>query len=90
MPRRISEEATRKELIDPELEKAGWYLRDNARVKIEIPVDDYDAEPWNGVLDCCLYCECGEILWLLFSITEKITYHASKCIDNLSNRVLEK
>jgi type I site-specific restriction endonuclease len=29
MPRQISEELTRKELIDPQLEKAGWYLRDH-------------------------------------------------------------
>jgi hypothetical protein len=29
MPRRLSEECTRKELIDPQLEKAGWYLHDN-------------------------------------------------------------
>jgi type I site-specific restriction endonuclease len=27
MPRRISEELARKEMIDPQLEKAGWYLR---------------------------------------------------------------
>lgn len=27
MPRKISEERTRKELIDPQLEHAGWYLR---------------------------------------------------------------
>jgi type I site-specific restriction endonuclease len=28
--RRISEEFTRKELIDPPLEQAGWYLRDHS------------------------------------------------------------
>ena len=60
MPHRISEELTRKEMIDPQLEQAGWYLRDHAeeraKVKIEIPVDGYDAEPWNGVSD---YCPCG-------------------------------
>ena len=27
MPRRISEDLTWKEMIDPQLEKAGWYLR---------------------------------------------------------------
>jgi type I restriction enzyme R subunit len=62
MPRRISEDQTRKEMIDPQLEKAGWYLRDHAKVKIEIPVDGYDAEPWNGVTDYCLYRENGEVL----------------------------
>jgi hypothetical protein len=57
--RRISEERTRKEMIDPQLEKAGRYLRDHANVKIEIPacpdalfgVDGYETEPWNGVSD---------------------------------------
>jgi type I site-specific restriction endonuclease len=62
MPRQISEELTRKEMIDPQLEKAGWYLRDQSKVKIEIPVDGYDAEPWNGVSDYCLYRENGEVL----------------------------
>ena len=61
MPR-ITEERTRKELIDPQLEHAGWYLRDHARVKVEIPVDGYDAQPWNGVTDYCLYRENGEVL----------------------------
>lgn len=60
--RRISEERTRKELIDPQLEQAGWYLRDHSKVKIEIPVDGYDTEPWNGVTDYCLYRENGEVL----------------------------
>src|SRR3972149_1426449 len=62
MPRQISEDLTRKEMIDPQLEQAGWYLRDHSKVKIEIPVDGYDAEPWNGVSDYCLYRENGEVL----------------------------
>jgi type I restriction enzyme R subunit len=62
MARRLSEQLTRKEMIDPQLEKAGWYLRDYSKVKIEIPVDGYDAEPWNGVSDYCLYRENGEVL----------------------------
>jgi len=32
MPRKFSEERTRKEMIDPQLEKAGWYLRDHSKV----------------------------------------------------------
>ncbi len=68
--RKTSEELTRKEMIDPQLEKAGWYLRDHSKVKIEITacpdalfgVDGYDAEPWNGVSDYCLYRENGEVL----------------------------
>ncbi|MFZ5904312.1 MAG: hypothetical protein ACOYZ8_12265 [Chloroflexota bacterium] len=62
MPRKISEETTRKEMIDPQLERAGWYLADHSRVKTEIPVDGYDAEPWNGVTDYYLYRENGEVL----------------------------
>jgi len=62
MPRRLSEELTRKEMIDPQLEKVGWYLRDHSKVKTEIPVDGYDAEPWNGVSDYTLYRENGEVL----------------------------
>ena len=62
MPRRISEEHTRKEMIYPQLEQADWYLRDHSKVKIEIPVDGYDAEPWNGVTDYTLYRENGEVL----------------------------
>jgi len=62
MPRRISEDLKRKEMIDPQLEKAGWYLADHSRVKTEIPVDGYDAEPWNGVSDYTLCRENGEVL----------------------------
>lgn len=59
---RISESKTRKELIDPQLELAGWHLRDKSRVGIEIPVAGYDAEPWNGVTDYCLYRSNGEVI----------------------------
>ncbi len=60
--RRISEAETRKDLIDPALEKAGWYLHDRNRVGLEIPVDGYDKEPWNGVTDYCLYRPNGEVI----------------------------
>jgi len=59
---RINEERTRKEMIDPQLERAGWYLRDHSKVKTEIPVDGYDKEPWNGVTDYTLYRENGDVL----------------------------
>jgi len=49
-------------MIDPQLERAGWYLRDHSKVKVEIPVDGYDAEPLNGVTDYTLYRENGEVL----------------------------
>ena len=61
-PRFLSEQVTRKELIDPQLEKAGWYLRDHTKVRIEIPVDGYNSEPWNGVTDSVLLRENGEVL----------------------------
>ena len=64
---RISEAETRKEMIDPQLESAGWFLRDHTKVRIEIPVDGYgaedcEAEPWNGVSDYVLLRENGEVL----------------------------
>jgi type I site-specific restriction endonuclease len=62
MTRRISEADIRKQMIDPQLEKAGWFLRDHSKVRVEIPVDGYDAEPWNGVTDYCLYRENGDVL----------------------------
>src|SRR5512137_2239780 len=62
MSRKISEDQTRKQMIDPQLEKAGWYLRDHTKVKIEIPVDGYNVEPWNGVTDYCLNRENGDDL----------------------------
>ena len=70
MPRKISEDQTRKEMIDPQLEQAGWYLRDHSKVKTEIPVDGLKtsevsetSEVWeNGVSDYCLYRENGEVL----------------------------
>lgn len=69
MPRKLSEEFTRKQMIDPstgsgrrpQLEKAGWYLRDHSKVGTEIPVDGYDKEPWNGVTDYCLFRENEEV-----------------------------
>ena len=68
----ISEAKTRKELIDtsassvqrPQLEKASWDVHDDTQVGIEIPVDGYDAEPWNGVTDYILLRENGELLEL--------------------------
>ena len=77
MPRKISEDQTRKEMIDPQLEQAGWYLRDHSKVKTEIPVDGLKtsevsetSEVWeNGVSDYCLYRENGEVLAVASSTT---------------------
>ncbi|WP_228060403.1 MULTISPECIES: N-6 DNA methylase [unclassified Coleofasciculus] len=57
-----NEANTRKEIIDKALEKAGWSLDDSNQVGMEIPVDGYDAEPWNGVTDYCLYLPNGEVI----------------------------
>jgi len=44
-----NEANTRKDLIDRALKTAGWNLDDSNQVGIEIPVDGYNAAPWNGV-----------------------------------------
>lgn len=70
MPQRVSEDRTRKELIDPQLERAGWYLRDHSKVREEIPVEGLKtsevsetSEVWvSGVTDYTLYRENGEAL----------------------------
>ena len=45
MPDR-NEAATRKELIDPALERAGWDLGDPSQVRFEVPVDGASPEAW--------------------------------------------
>ncbi len=56
------EAKTRLNRIDPQLESAKWNLRDRTQVRIEVPVDGYDAEPWNGVTDYCLYDPSGDVI----------------------------
>jgi len=58
----LNEATTRKDLIDPAIAKAKWDLANPAQVKFEIPVDGYDAAPWNGVTDYCLYQPNGEVI----------------------------
>ena len=43
------EAKTRKELIDPALEKAGWDLGNPDQVSIEIPVDGFDPAAWHSL-----------------------------------------
>ncbi|WP_019498340.1 DEAD/DEAH box helicase family protein [Pseudanabaena sp. PCC 6802] len=57
-----NESRTRQDLIDPALVRAGWNLNDRSQIGFEIPVDGYDAEPWNGVTDYCLYLPNGEVI----------------------------
>ncbi|MGD0652571.1 MAG: DEAD/DEAH box helicase family protein, partial [Verrucomicrobiia bacterium] len=61
-PMMLRESATRQVLIHPLLLAAGWKLDDRTQVRFEVPVDGYDAEPWNGVTDFCLYDHAGNVL----------------------------
>ena len=49
-------------LIDPTLRAGGWNLDDRTQVGLEVPVDGYDAEPWNGVTDYVLHDPSGNVL----------------------------
>src|SRR6266513_176751 len=57
-----NEAQTRTLQIDPQLRANGWKLNDRTQVRLEVPVDGYDAEPWNGVTDYCLYDGSGDVL----------------------------
>ena len=49
MSRQISEDQTCKQMIDPQLEKVGWYLRGHIKVKIIISMDGgYDRARIEG------------------------------------------
>jgi type I restriction enzyme R subunit len=41
-----TEAQTRKQLIDPALQKAGWDVNNPDQVRIEIPVDGFDPQAW--------------------------------------------
>jgi type I restriction enzyme R subunit len=58
----LNEAQTRVLQIDPQLRAADWKLNDRTQVRLEVPVDGYDAEPWNGVTDYCLYDASGNVL----------------------------
>ena len=58
----VNEAQTRALQIDPQLRAADWKLNDRTQVRLEVPVDGYDAEPWNGVTDYCLYDASGNVL----------------------------
>jgi len=57
-----NEAQTRVLHIDPQLRAADWKLNDRTQVRLEVPVDGYDGEPWNGVTDYCLYDASGNVL----------------------------
>jgi type I site-specific restriction endonuclease len=58
----LNEGQARYILIDPTLRAAGWNLDDRTQVGFEVPVDGYDAEPWNGITDYCLHDPSGNVL----------------------------
>jgi type I restriction enzyme R subunit len=58
----VNEAQTRALQIDPQLRAGDWRLTDRTQVRFEVPVDGYDAEPWNGVTDYCLYEASGNVL----------------------------
>lgn len=58
----FSESQTRAVHIDPQLRSADWRLNDRTQVRLEVPVDGYDAEPWNGVTDYCMYDASGNVI----------------------------
>jgi type I restriction enzyme R subunit len=58
----LNEAKTRAQLINPQLERAGWNLSDHTQVRFEVPVAGYDPTPWNGFTDICLYSPNGSVL----------------------------
>ena len=56
-----NEGVTRKKLIDPMLLHVGWNVANPVRVEIEVPVDGYDAEPWNDITDYVLHDDAARI-----------------------------
>lgn len=62
MTTQYNEAQTRYNLIDPQIEKAGWNMADRRQIGFEVPVDGYDAAPVNGITDYCLFRDNGEVL----------------------------
>lgn len=57
----LNEAQTRTLHIDPQLRAADWKLNDRTQVRLELPVDGYDAQPWNSITDYCLYDASGNV-----------------------------
>src|SRR4029450_5405046 len=58
----LNEAQTRVLQIDPQLRAADWKLNDRTQVRLEVPVDGYDAEPWNGGTHYCPSAASGDVL----------------------------
>ncbi len=65
-----SEARTWRDKIDSALQAAGWDLDNRAQVGFEIPVDGYDAEPWNGITDYSLYRSNVEIIAIVEAVRQ--------------------
>ncbi len=61
-PANINETTTRATLIDLDPARVDWNVGDRTQVRFEVPVDEFDAEPWNGVTDNCLYEAAGQVI----------------------------
>ena len=53
---------TRALLINPQLVKAEWKLKDRMQVRFEVPVEGYDPTPWNEFTGICLYDPSGRVI----------------------------
>src|SRR6266567_9556932 len=83
----LNEAQTRALQIDPQLRTAEWKLSDRTQVRLEVPVDGYDAEPWNGVTDYCLYDASGNVLAVVEA--KRSSRHARDADEQLRHYVTE-
>ena len=82
-----NEARTRVLHIDPQLRAADWRLNDRTQVRLEVPVDGYDAEPWNGVTDYSLYDASGNVLAVVEA--KRTSRHARDADEQLRHYVTE-
>jgi type I restriction enzyme, R subunit len=83
----LNEAQTRILQIDPQLRAADWKLHDRTQVRLEVPVDGYDAEPWNGVTDYCLYDVSGNVLAVVEA--KRSSRHARDADEQLRHYITE-
>lgn len=83
----LNEAKTRAQHIDPQLRAADWRLTDRTQVRLEVPVDGYDAEPWNGITDYCLYDPSGNVLAVVEA--KKATRNPREADEQLRHYVTE-
>jgi type I restriction enzyme R subunit len=82
-----SEARTRALQIDPKLRHAGWNLNDRTRVRLEVPVDGYNAEPWNGITDYCLYDASGNVIAVVEA--KRVSRNARDADEQLRHYITE-